>query len=200
MHVEDCLELDIRSLYRWSHADGVMRICSWSRRGKEIASVYWRLAREGLDLTYMSIDKRTGKEVFQMDRIDTTWTPWGFDGERIWFKCPCGRRVLKLYLGPGKGALFRCRHCHNLTNASRHDPIAAKRNRMRAIRRKLVGSADLSQPFPDRPKRMHQSTYERLYEQYKEIETDMTIAAFGQFELTRPLVSILKQLNPYNKT
>lgn len=35
----------------------------------------------------------------------------------------CGRRVRKLYLGPG-GTYFACRHCYNLTyeSAQTHDP------------------------------------------------------------------------------
>lgn len=195
MHVEDCIDLDVRSLYKWSRADGVTRSCSWSRRGEEIAAIHWRLEKEGLDLVYKSTDKRSGKDELHIHRISTTWTPCHFGGERVWLVCPCGRRVAKIYLGPGKSDLFRCRHCYGLTNESRHNPIAARRNRLQAIRRKLGGSVDLSQPFPDRPKGMRRCAYARLLEEYRQIEANMTIAIFRQFEFMRPLMPLLQQRN-----
>jgi len=38
-------------------------------------------------------------------------------GVRFWFQCDCGRRVGRLYLPLGQ-AVFRCRHCCNLTYQS----------------------------------------------------------------------------------
>lgn len=40
-----------------------------------------------------------------------------FGGKRLWFQCGCGRRVLRLYLPPGK-RVFKCRGCYNLTHRS----------------------------------------------------------------------------------
>ena len=45
-----------------------------------------------------------------------------YGGERYWFICPlsgCGRRVAKLYLPIG-AKYFGCRHCYNLSYASRN--------------------------------------------------------------------------------
>ena len=68
----------------------------------------------------------------------------------------CGRRVRKLYLGPG-GTYFACRHCYNLTyeSAQTHDPrmsfflnrpkaVLAALNRRDESRRFLAMRAALS--------------------------------------------------------
>jgi hypothetical protein len=59
------------------------------------------------------------------------------------------------------------RHCHDLTYASRQDTDRDAALRMcRRIRWKLGGSADLTEPFPKRPKGMHLRTYVRLIAEY----------------------------------
>ena len=51
--------------------------------------------------------------------IQLVRTPAINHGERLWFSCPvCHKRVGQLYLPPGR-TMFLCRHCHNLTYASR---------------------------------------------------------------------------------
>jgi hypothetical protein len=59
--------------------------------------------------------------------VGLTTTSPRFGGLRWWFVCPlscrgvpCGRRVAKLHLAPW-AHYFGCRHCHDLTYASRQE-------------------------------------------------------------------------------
>ena len=93
-------------------------------------------------------------------RVDLVYTDQHLGGRRRWFVCPdCGRRCLLLYQRVERLA---CRACHDLAYASecesREDRL---RRRARTIRRRLGGSANLLDPFPDKPKGMHRSTYAR---------------------------------------
>jgi hypothetical protein len=55
-------------------------------------------------------------------------TQCNYGGTRFWFECSvytnglyCGNRVAKLYLAPN-GKYFACRHCYQLSYASRKEP------------------------------------------------------------------------------
>lgn len=72
-----------------------------------------------------TITKRDGEKKDIDYDVSLTTTPCNYGGERHWFICPlyrdgryCGRRVGMLYLG--NGDYFGCRHCYNLTYASRN--------------------------------------------------------------------------------
>ncbi len=80
--------------------------------------------------------------------VPLEWTVCNFGSSRPWFVCPgrsCGRRAALLYLG---GRYFLCRRCQR-------------------IRTKLGGSANMTEPFPDKPKGMHWKTYWRLYDRHE---------------------------------
>jgi hypothetical protein len=104
--------------------------------------------------------------------INITWTACNFGGERPWFMCPgvvngvvCGRRVAVLY-GPGR--YFLCRHCYDLNYQSqREDSAHRSLSRAQEIRKRLGGSASMTQPFPRRPKGMHRKTYIRLWYEHE---------------------------------
>jgi hypothetical protein len=103
--------------------------------------------------------------------VPLEWTPCNFGGERPWFICPrvaCGRRVAILY-GPGK--YFLCRHCYELRYASqREDKAGRALRRAQKIRQRLGGSANMMEPFPERPKGMHHDTYMKLFWEHHEAE------------------------------
>lgn len=91
--------------------------------------------------------------------IDTR--PQHFGGERKWFVCPeCERFCGVLY---GR-KFFGCRLCQNLAyrsqSLSRGDRALSMAQK---VRTRLGGSANMLQPFPDKPPHMHWRTYERLH-------------------------------------
>lgn len=186
--VEDCLSLDVRSWRRgrWLEV-GTCFTTTWRRHaqhssidvrvlggaGKERAQavkLYYSWGSEGrkVDVSYM---------------VPLSWTPCNFGGLRPWFVCPavgnavpCGRRVAKLYL---QGGYFLCRHCHKLAYSSQRETHGyAALRRCQRIRKKLGGTANMTEPFPDRPKGMHFKTYLRLFieheKAYGEYSKEMT--------------------------
>lgn len=99
----------------------------------------------------------------RMQWLRITETPVHLGGARPWFRCGCGRRAAKVYGSPNPGGSpFACRECKRLAYPSqRVDPRHRPTRMAQHIRMHLGGSANLAQPFPDKPKGMHWTTYER---------------------------------------
>jgi hypothetical protein len=77
-----------------------------------------------LRIYYTQTDNDTGEKKDFDYKIPLLYTPCRYGGKRYWFRCPwykngqyCGRRVNTLYKN---GDYFACRHCYNLTYASRN--------------------------------------------------------------------------------
>ena len=77
-----------------------------------------------LRIYYTQTDNDSGEKKDFDYKIPLITTPCNYGGKRYWFRCPmsrsgqyCGRRVSTLYKN---GDYFACRHCHNLTYASRN--------------------------------------------------------------------------------
>jgi hypothetical protein len=100
-----------------------------------------------------------------------------FGGQRLWFKCSCGRHVAALY-SPKEGP-WACRHCYQLTYAMRQ-AIPRDRHLLRAqrIRERLGGSRNMMEDFPLKPKGMHWRRYARM----REIHDRAAEQAFGMIE------------------
>ena len=76
------------------------------------------------------------------------------------------RRVAILY-GPGR--YFLCRHCYDLSYQSQRDNVMYRAlHKAQSIRERLGGSANMTEPFPEKPKGMHCRTYERLWREHYE--------------------------------
>ena len=105
--------------------------------------------------------------------VELEWTPCNFGGERPWFLCPsirCGRRVAALHAA---GKYFLCRHCYDLSYQSQRDnKMYRALHRAQDIRQRLGGSANMMEPFPEKPKGMHWRTYERLWWEHHEAEME----------------------------
>jgi hypothetical protein len=101
--------------------------------------------------------------------IPITWTRCHFGGWRPWFRCvPCNRRVGKLY---NTGASLTCRRCLDLWYASQRRGTKSRRYlQALKLRLRLNGIANLSEPFPERPKKMHRQTYQRLRRRLEVLE------------------------------
>ena len=71
--------------------------------------------------------------------------------------------------GPGKYIL--CRHCYALVYESRREnSMTHALRRAQDIRERLGGSANMTKPFPEKPKGMHWRTYERLWWEHDEAQ------------------------------
>src|SRR5215472_7420230 len=90
----------------------------------------------------------------------TEEVPWRFGGQRFYFVCDCGRRVEKLHAFRDRP--WRCRHCYNLTYATRQaTPRDRQQIKAQKIRLRLGGDA-LNDIAPAKPKGMHWKRYWRI--------------------------------------
>jgi hypothetical protein len=171
---DDCHSLDVRDLYREGMLKPGCRFrSSWSRAGKEVASIRGFVYRDQVVLSYRHRSGLGGEWEDVKEPVSLEWTPCNFGGERPWFVCPgvtCGRRVAVLY-GPGR--YFLCRHCYDLRYESqREDKKDRALRRAQKISMRLGGSADMLEPFPQRPKGMHHDTYMRLFWEHHEAQME----------------------------
>jgi hypothetical protein len=175
---DECHGVDVRYLHR----NGLLKPGSWfslrwSRGSRETGSI--RGVVEGSDrpervtLLYRHRRGLDGEWEDVREPVELAWTACNFGGEKPWFICPgtgCRRRVAVLY-GPGK--YFLCRHCYDLSYQSqRDDRVYRTLHRAQKIRERLGGSANMMEPFPEKPKGMHWKTYERLWWEHHEAEME----------------------------
>jgi hypothetical protein len=166
--------LDVRRLHR----EGLLKSGNrfswrWSRAGREVASIGAFVYRDYVFLSYRHRSGPVAEWEDVEEPVPLEWTPCNFGGERPWFVCPgaaCGRRVAVLYR-PGK--YFLCRHCYDLRYQSqREDKAGRVLRRAQKIRQRLGGSANMTEPFPEKPKGMHHDTYMRLFWEHHEAEME----------------------------
>ena len=178
--VESFNHLDVNSLSRKGLLEpGTRGSVRWSKGEDALGSVGFEV-KDGsfvLDYRYRWNSSEEWEEVRYPVRL--SWTPCNFGGSRPWFVCPgvvsghyCGRRVAKLY---GAGKYFLCRHCYDLTYESRKD---GQKNRAlhkcQRIRQRLGGSANMTEPFPPKPKGMPFDTYLKLWREHDRANRDYT--------------------------
>ena len=175
---DECHSVDVRYLSWGSLLEpGRWFSLRWSRAGRETGSI--RGAVEGSDrpervLLLYRHSSGAGDEWEDMQEpVSLDWTGCNFGGQRPGFVCPgagCGRRVALIY---GLGRYFLCRHCYDLVYESqRENEMHRALRRAQAIRERLGGSANMTKPFPERPKGMHWKTYERLWWEHHEAEME----------------------------
>lgn len=97
----------------------------------------------------------------QNGRVSVRFRRCALGGQRASFVCPaCHRSVFLLYKRHGS---FKCRHCSGLSYASQsEDPVSRSMRKTTKLLRKLSPDACIMTGVPDRPKGMHQTTYNRL--------------------------------------
>jgi hypothetical protein len=165
---ESCASVDVR---RW-HREGRLRAgryfsCSWTCGGEPSGSINVRAECDAVVLIYRAQSWGSSEWKSIEQRVPITWTACHLGGQRPWFVCSvysggryCGRRVAVLY---GAGELFACRRCYGLAYASQQESALHRGlGKAQKIRMGLGGSANIFDDFPDKPKRMHWRTYERL--------------------------------------
>jgi hypothetical protein len=186
---ESCLFIDVRDWNRRGYLRaGQSFTCSWDCAGKPIGSISVRTEADAAILTYRS--RHPGEVASRpvQQRVPIVWTMCHLGGRRPWFRCTvysrgryCGRRAAILYAG---GDLYACRHCYGLAYASQQEsPRFRNISRSRKIRMRLGGGVDLGTPFPQKPRGMHWSTYQRLRARGEAADR----IAFGQLRLPRGL-------------
>lgn len=147
----------------------------WSRGGRETGSIGGSVEGthrpERVILRYRHRSGPGGEWEDVREVVPLAWTACNFGGERPWFLCPgagCGRRVAVLY-APGR--YFLCRRCCDLSYQSqREDAMYRALHKAQGIRERLGGSANMMEPFPERPKGMHFDTYMRLWQEHHKAE------------------------------
>ena len=187
----ECHSVDVRYLHR----NGLLKpghsfSLRWSRAGRQTGSIGGVAYRDQLNLLYRHRRGPGGEWEDVKETVPLTWTACNFGGERPWFICPgtdCGRRVAVLY-GPGRFLL--CRHCYDLSYQSQRDnEMYRALHKAQAIREKLGGSANMMEPFPERPKGMHHDTYMRLFWEHHEAEMEQLIGMSEWLDKTEKKVA-----------
>jgi hypothetical protein len=180
--------LDINWLGRKGYlVPGLSYSLSWTQGGEPVGSIGIRSEPSSIVLDYRW--RQFGREWEDVtERIYLTSTPCNYGGYRRWFVCPhCSRRVGKLYLTT---KYFWCRRCSNLAYASqRCDRMDRLTRKIQNIRTGLGGSWCLSDPFPPKPKGMHETTYRRLEHEAEEAERrrdDLWIGRTDRFLARHP--------------
>ena len=173
---DECHSVDVRYLHREGLLEpGRWFSLRWSQAGRETGSVggavIGDVQPERINLLYRHRSGSGEEWEDVQEPVDLTWTACNFGGERPWFICPgagCDRRVAVLY---GLARYFLCRHCYDLVYESqRENEMSRALRRAQDIRERLGGSANMTVPFPEKPKGMHWRTYERLWWRHHEAE------------------------------
>jgi hypothetical protein len=167
--VESTLRLDIDRMMEWGairpgdHLGGEMTLNFYDDQiAIKFESRVGHPENSWLRLTYAITDHWTGDEHEIDDQIFLVATQPPFGGRRWWFECPrSGRRVRVLHLPLG-GRHFRSRRAYRLGYASQRETVHDRAlRRARKICRRLGGDLP-DDEYPDKPKRMRWTTYERL--------------------------------------
>ena len=115
------------------------------------------------------------KLMYRTQRADGEWqdidevvpfvlTPMRFGGQRRWFQClRCGRKCRVLF----GGRRFRCRRCHRVRYASQSETRLDRAHRGMFKIVKRLDPKEQCNDLPEKPKRMHWRTYNRLVERYE---------------------------------
>jgi len=170
---EACLGIDLAWLRRRGMLQpGRFSTLTWSRSGEQTGSITLAAQSDGVRLIYRTTD-RDGAPVDVSELVPFTDTPTMFGGRRQWLRClNCGRGCRKIY----GGRYFRCRLCYRLRYASQGESRPDQRalDRARKIAKRLHdrwgGTTEEEYDFPPKPPRMRWATYNRLLEQYDELE------------------------------
>jgi len=131
--VDEARSIDIIDLQKenvFSKGPGMIWASSWSRNGKVVASISYRVeggenGPSGLRLMYTITDNNSGEKNDYDYTIPVVSTPCNYGGKRWWYICPlivngrsCRRRCRIVYMPTGS-EYFGCRECHQLTYESR---------------------------------------------------------------------------------
>jgi hypothetical protein len=169
---EDYLNIDLAWLRRRRMlTPGRSSTLTWSWDGEQTGSITLVAQSDGVRLMYRTKD-REGAPIDVNELVAFVYTATRFGGRRQWLRClRCGRGCRKIY----GGCYFRCRRCYRLRYASQSERADQRAmDRARKIAKRLHdrwgGTTEEEYEFPPKPPRMRWATYNRLEEQYDEME------------------------------
>jgi hypothetical protein len=154
--------MDVRRLCRERQLrSGLSFVVELTRYGQKAAEIDATIEANQLTLLYC-YRHPTGEVQSVRCPVQVERSKCHYGGQRVWFRCPregCGRRVAILY----GDVTFACRRCHRLTYRSQQASVSDRSlARAQAIRQQLGGTANMYDPFPEKPKGMHWQTYQTL--------------------------------------
>ena len=164
------LQVDVRRLHR----DGLLKPgmsyqLQWTGQRVDVPPVFVRV---DFGRVIFGHERRRKDGTWQSEdyRVLLEWTGCHYGGRRPWFICPgkgCGRRVAVLY----DGGVLACRRCYRLVYESQREASYLRAlHRAQAIRLRLGGSANMTEPFPAKPTGMHWRTYRRLFQEAEDAD------------------------------
>lgn len=151
----------------------------WSRGGEETGSIQITGVPEGVLLSYRHRSQERDWEAIR-EVIPVVETATRFGGRRHWFTClSCQRRCRIIY----GGARFRCRKCMRLRYDTQYEPAFARAaTKALKIRDRLGGRGGIHDPFPRKPKGMHQKTYQRLSLEEERLQSVWAVGIAAKFK------------------
>ncbi len=179
--VDTCQQLDVRCMERkgWL-APGRSTTITWKRSGEPAGYIS---VRAEIGFVLLNYRVRSGGSAWEelAYPVPLVATPCHLGGERRWFLCPmlgCGRRVAILY----GGRIFACRRCHRLAYPSqREGRIDRTYRKLNSIRKRLSWPGGLMDGTAwGKPKGMHWTTFERLYQEHAELEAVLNASLISQ--------------------
>lgn len=162
---DDLRPLDVRKINRAGLlTPGRWFNWRWTCNDKVMATICLRVEESRVVLNYRSQDPHhnDGQWETMNYRVPLEWTACGFDGRRVWWRCPavgCGRRVAVLY----GGRVFACRQCNRLAYRCQRETADDRATRRAdTIRQRLGWEPGILNGNGRKPKGMHWRTFERL--------------------------------------
>jgi hypothetical protein len=188
--------IDLASLRRRGIVDpggiGGRTTLACSLGGEKSGSIGVLAQADGLRLMY-GVTAHDGTKISVDELVPFAYTATRFGGRRQWLTCiKCGWYCRKIY----GGRYFRCRQCHRLKYSSQNEN-SAQRAMLRAdrIANRLHdmwgGTTKGKYEFPPKPKRMRWATYQRLLDQYDQLQNRwgigmMSLSFVARFSRFRP--------------
>jgi hypothetical protein len=167
---ESCLFIDVRQLHREGRLSCHQSFpMAWKLGDESCGDILIRTEFDLVILRYQWKDAQDNSRWKLVEQeVPIAWTACALGGQRPWFVCNvfksgvrCQRRAAKIYLGATP--VFACRKCLCLSYASQNKTTRLRLiSKAMKIRMRLGGNPNLCTPFPERPKGLHRSSYERL--------------------------------------
>ncbi|WP_423813359.1 hypothetical protein [Psychrobacter sp. 219-2-C] len=109
--------------------------------------------------------------------IELAKTSCNYGNYRYWFLCPsCSKRTGVLYCA----GTYVCRHCLSVPYGSQlQQPIDRLFSRADAIRQRLGWQSGVAHGIGERPKGMHQRTFNRILLEYQQLEQKLIGAHYA---------------------